>query len=128
MTLLEIDIQYISLAITLIGLSFIVLLLTSFKKLRQEIVQKSRINIEGNNLKLQSLERLTLYAERSGLKNLVERTGNKGMSTADFRVENHGSIFLIEPLTSDASAWFADSIGDDTQRGGRASAFDITPS
>ena len=83
MTLLEIDIQYISLAVSLIGLAFIVLLLTSFKKLRLEIVQKSRINIEGNNLKLQALERLTLYAERSGLKNLIERIGNKGMSTAD---------------------------------------------
>ncbi len=37
------------------------------------------------------------------------------MSNADFRVTHHGSISLIEPLTSDAVAWFADNVPDDAQ-------------
>ena len=81
---MEINLDYIELALLLIVITFILILISSFKKLRIEIAQKSRVNVEGNNMKLQALERLTLYAERSGLKNLVERIGAHGMSTSDF--------------------------------------------
>jgi hypothetical protein len=40
-------------------------------------------NTEGAAMKLQALERLTLYAERSGLKNLVERLNDGGKSAAE---------------------------------------------
>lgn len=38
------------------------------------------INDEGTRLKLQALERLTLFAERIGLQNLVNRSHNSNMS------------------------------------------------
>ena len=83
MILAEVNLQYIELAVLLIVITLIVLLILSFKKLRIEIAQKSRVNVEGAQLKLQAIERLTLFAERSGLKNLVERMGVNGMSASD---------------------------------------------
>ncbi len=83
MILAEINIQYIQLALIAICITLVAILLASFRKLRIEVVQKSRVNIEGNQLKLQALERLTLYAERSGLKNLVDRLVLNGMSAPE---------------------------------------------
>ena len=40
----------------------------------------------------------------------------------DFTVENHGSIFLLQPLTDAAHAWVADHIPDDAQTIGTAIA------
>jgi hypothetical protein len=40
-------------------------------------------NEEGRRLKLQALERLTLFAERNGLRSLVERISQPGMSASD---------------------------------------------
>ena len=42
--------------------------------------EKMEINDEGTRLKLQALERLTLFAERIGLQNLVNRSHNSNMS------------------------------------------------
>jgi len=83
MVLAEINIQYILLALIAVCISLVAFLLASFRKLRIEVVQKSQVNTEGNLLKLQALERLTLYAERSGLKNLIERLGINGMSAPE---------------------------------------------
>lgn len=40
-------------------------------------------NEEGRRLKLQALERLTLFSERNGLKSLVDRISQPGMSASD---------------------------------------------
>jgi len=31
----------------------------------------------------------------------------------DFRLENHGSIFLLKPLTPSATSWLEDHVGQD---------------
>jgi hypothetical protein len=35
--------------------------------------------------------------------------------TADFTLENHGSIFLMRPRTKRAAAWLTDTAPDDAQ-------------
>ena len=37
----------------------------------------------------------------------------------DFRVANHGSLFLLQPLTSAARAWCADNLPADATRFGQ---------
>jgi hypothetical protein len=36
--------------------------------------------------------------------------------TSDVSVENHGSIFLFQPLTALAVAWIAEHVADDAMR------------
>ena len=36
--------------------------------------------------------------------------------TSDVIVENHGSVFLFQPLTASAAAWIAEHIADDAMR------------
>jgi hypothetical protein len=48
-------------------------LLAEFNGMKEEIKERLGINNETIKLKLQAYERLTLYAERAGLKNLVSR-------------------------------------------------------
>lgn len=57
-------------------LAFICLawLLAEFKGMKDEIRERLGINNEALKLRLGAYERLTLYAERAGLKNLVSRT------------------------------------------------------
>lgn len=57
-------------------LAFICLawLLAEFKGMKDEIRERTGINNEALKLRLQAYERLTLYTERAGLKNLVSRT------------------------------------------------------
>jgi hypothetical protein len=40
-------------------------------------------------------------------------SGSSPTQTPDFQVENHGSIFLLIPLTPSARAWVDDHIGRD---------------
>ena len=56
----------------------------AFERLRIKIEQKINVNDEGNRLKLQALERLTLYAERSGLSNLIGRIDSTGLNASDY--------------------------------------------
>lgn len=41
---------------------------------------------------------------------------------SDFRVENHGSILLLNPLTVAAEQWIGENLGDDVQYFGHAVA------
>jgi hypothetical protein len=41
---------------------------------------------------------------------------------ADFAVENHGSIFLLQPLTPEAQVWIDEFIPEDAQYLGSAVA------
>lgn len=70
-------------------------LLAEFKGMKDNIAERLGINNEVLKLKLQALERFTLYAERSALKNLVSRTPATGMTVVDFQ------LTLLDTLRSE---------------------------
>ncbi len=70
-------------------------LLAEFKGMKDNIEERLGINNETIKLKLQALERFTLYAERSSLKNLVSRTSAAGMTVVDLQ------LALLEALRSE---------------------------
>ena len=70
-------------------------LLAEFKGMKDEIKERLGINNEVIKLKLQALERFTLYAERSSLKNLISRTPAAGMTVVDLQLN------LLETLRSE---------------------------
>lgn len=70
-------------------------LLAEFKGMKDEIQERLGINNEVLKLRLQALERFTLYAERSSLKNLVSRTPSTGMTVVDLQ------LTLLETLRSE---------------------------
>jgi hypothetical protein len=47
-----------------------------------------------------------------------------GSSPSDFRCENHGSIFLLHPLSESARSWIADNLSSDVQWFGEAVAIE----
>jgi hypothetical protein len=61
-------------------------LLAEFKGMKDNIIERMGINNEVVKLKLQALERFTLYAERSSLKNLISRTPATGMTVVDLQL------------------------------------------
>lgn len=70
-------------------------LLAEFKGMKDEIQERLGINNEITKLKLQALERFTLYAERSSLKNLISRTSAMGMTVVELQLS------LLETLRSE---------------------------
>lgn len=58
-------------------------LLIEVNNLKKKINSIPVNNSEGNKLKLQAIERLSLYTERCGLNNLVARTEIAGLSAAE---------------------------------------------
>ncbi len=70
-------------------------LLAEFKGMKDEIKERLGINNETVKLKLQAYERLTLFAERASLKNLVARTSSTGMTVVDLQ------LTLLESLRSE---------------------------
>ena len=61
-------------------------LLAEFKGMKDEMKERFGINNETLKLRLQAYERLTLFAERSSLKNLVSRTVSGGMTVVDLQL------------------------------------------
>ena len=70
-------------------------LLAEFKGMKDNIIERMGINNEVIKLKLQALERFTLYAERSSLKNLISRTSAAGMTVVDLQ------LTLLDSLRSE---------------------------
>lgn len=70
-------------------------LLAEFKGMKDNIEERMGINNEIIKLKLQALERFTLYAERSSLKNLISRTSATGLTVVDLQLE------LLDALRSE---------------------------
>ena len=70
-------------------------LLAEFKGMKDEIKERLGINNETVKLKLQAYERLTVFAERASLKNLVSRTSSTGMTVVDLQLS------LLESLRSE---------------------------
>jgi hypothetical protein len=65
--------QYATLIAVVFTLILVVLLFLEFKKLRFDIDRRLGSNNEMIKLKLQALERLTLYCDRASLKNMIAR-------------------------------------------------------
>jgi hypothetical protein len=61
-------------------------LLAEFKGMKDEIQERMGINNEVIKLRLQALERFTLFAERSSLKNLVSRTPSTGLTVVELQL------------------------------------------
>ncbi|MEP6710770.1 MAG: hypothetical protein ABJA37_00060 [Ferruginibacter sp.] len=95
MILLEFNFQYIEVGVILVFGLLIGLLLYEFHGMKDKIEEKLGINDEGMKLKLQALERLTLFAERAGLQTLVTRTQALGVTSASFHLS------LAESLRSE---------------------------
>jgi hypothetical protein len=70
-------------------------LLAEFKGMKDEIRERLGINNEVLKLRLQALERFTLYADRSSLKNLITRTSAAGMTVVDLQ------LALLETLRTE---------------------------
>ena len=61
-------------------------LLAEFKGMKDEIKEKLGINNEVIRLKLQAYERLTVFAERASLKNLVSRIPSTGNNVVQLQL------------------------------------------
>lgn len=61
-------------------------LLAEFKGMKDEIKERVGINNETLKLKLQAYERLTLFAERASLKNLVSRIPAEGNTVIELQM------------------------------------------
>ena len=70
-------------------------MLAEFKGMKDEIKERLGINNETIKLKLQAYERLTVFAERASLKNLVSRTNSNGMTVVGLQLS------LLESLRSE---------------------------
>ncbi len=70
-------------------------LLAEFKGMKDEIRERLGINLETVRLRLQAYERLTVFADRAALKNLVSRTSSGGMTVVDLQLS------LLDALRSE---------------------------
>jgi hypothetical protein len=95
MYLLEVTAADIQIAGTFMFLIAIAWLLAEFKGMKDELKERLGINNETIKLKLQAYERLTLYAERAGLKNLVARLHAEDMNAAQMQLN------LLQTLNSE---------------------------
>lgn len=95
MYLLEVTAADIQIAGTFMFFIAIAWLLAEFKGMKDEMRERLGINNETIKLRLQAYERLTLYTERSGLKNLVSRLHGENMSARDLQ------IALVQTLNSE---------------------------
>ena len=93
--LLQIVVQDIQIAVMFVFFIAIAWLLAEFKGLKDEFRERFGINNETLKLQLQAYERLSVFAERSSLKNLVTRTPFGHLNVVDFQ------LTLMETLKSE---------------------------
>jgi hypothetical protein len=86
MYLLEITAADVQIGATFMFFIVIAWLLAEFNGMKEAIRERLGINNETIKLKLQAYERLTLYAERAALKNLVSRTYTEEMTARDMQL------------------------------------------
>ncbi len=95
MYLLEVTAADVQIGATFMFFIVIAWLLAEFNGMKEAIRERLGINNETIKLKLQAYERLTLYAERAGLKNLVSRIYAEEMTARDMQ------LTLLETLKSE---------------------------
>ena len=86
MTLLEITIVDVQVAVIFVFFICIAWLLAEFKGMKDELRERLGMNNNTIQLRLQALERLTLFAERISLRNLVTRTSFVDLSVVDYQL------------------------------------------
>lgn len=86
MILLQVVVQDIQIAVMFVFFIAIAWLLAEFKGMKDEFRERFGINNETIKLKLQAYERLSVFAERSSLKNLVTRTPYGHLTVVDFQL------------------------------------------
>ena len=86
MILLQVIVQDIQIAVLFVFFIAIAWLLAEFKGLKDEFRERFGINNETIKLKLQAYERLSVFAERASLKNLVARTPFGHLNVIDFQL------------------------------------------
>jgi hypothetical protein len=95
MYLLEVTAAQIQIAGTFMFFIAIAWLLAEFNGMKELLKERLGLNNETIKLKLQAYERLTLYAERAGLKNLVSRLHSEDTSARQMQME------LLQTLNSE---------------------------
>ena len=83
----EFKFEYVQVFVMVIFFAVIMLMLVEFRAMKDQIRDRLNINNDGLKLQLEALERLTLYTERAGLKNLVSRIPATGMYAAGVHAE-----------------------------------------
>src|ERR1700743_3161618 len=87
MILLDISVmEYTSITIFIILLILLIWLLYEFRALKDEVHKSADSKNEAMKLKLQAYERLTVFADRASLKNLVARTPYAGNNVVDLQL------------------------------------------
>ncbi len=89
MTLLAVTIFHLVFAGIFMFFIAIAWLLAEFNGMKEEIRLRLGINNETLKLRLQAYERLTLFAERAGLKNLVSRSGLNAFGESASALHSH---------------------------------------
>ncbi|MBL0356924.1 MAG: hypothetical protein IPP72_08535 [Chitinophagaceae bacterium] len=84
--LLEIVIQDVQLAVLFVFFIAIAWLLAEFKGMKDEMRERFGINNETLKLQLQAYERLSVFADRASLKNLVARTPFAALNVVDYQL------------------------------------------
>ncbi len=97
MYLLEVTVFYLVVAGIFMFFIAIAWLLAEFKGMKDEIRERMGINNDTIKLRLQAYERLTVFAERTGLKNLVSRTA--ALSLGDSAASMHAT--MIEEIKTE---------------------------
>lgn len=83
----EFKFEYVQVTVMIVFLVVILLLLNEFRAMKDLIRERAGINNDAIKLQLEALERLTLFTERAGLKNLVSRIPSAGLYAAGIHAE-----------------------------------------
>jgi hypothetical protein len=87
MYLLEVTATGIAIAGAFVSFIALAWLLAEFNGMKELLKERLGLNNETIKLKLQAYERLTVYAERAGLKNLVSRVHSDDNSARQMQME-----------------------------------------
>ncbi len=91
----EFKFEYVQVTVMVLFFVVIMLLLFEFRSMKDQIREGLGINRDGLKLQLEALERLTLFTERAGLKNLISRVSASSMYVAGVHAE------LVDALKSE---------------------------
>ena len=88
----EFKFEYIQVAVMLVFFVVIMILLMEFRNMKDLIKERAGINNDALKLQLEALERLTVFTERAGLKNLISRISPTGLYAAGLHAEMIDSL------------------------------------
>lgn len=88
----EFRFEYVQVAVMVVFFVVIMILLLEFRSMKDLIRERAGVNNDALKLQLEALERLTVYTERAGLKNLVSRISYTGLYAAGLHAEMIDSL------------------------------------